>query len=172
MSKKILLTSFQTWLPHHKSNSSDDLLEVISQSDFSIISLNFLRQLPVNIPLASRQTIQYIKKYKPDIIICCGMAEKRDILTIESNATWKHKKIETSVNLKKIINQLSYTKISHNAGKFVCEGLYYRVLNYLKKHHHQSDCIFIHVPILTNYNLPLIFQDMEILIKYMVSQND
>lgn len=165
MSKKILLTSFQTWLPHHKSNSSDDLLEVIYQNNFSIISLNFLRQLPVNIPLASRETIRYIKSYQPEIIICCGMAEKRDILTIESNATWKEKKIETSVNLKNIINKLSYTKISHNAGKFVCEGLYYRVLSYLKKHHIHGKCIFVHVPILTNYNLPLILKDMEILIK-------
>ncbi len=165
MSRKILLTSFKTWLPHQKSNSSDDLLEVISQANLSKISLIFVRQLPVNIAEASRVTIQQIKYYKPDLIICCGMAEKRTFLTIESQAIWQGQKIETSVNLKPIISQLANTKISHNAGKFVCEGLYYRVLSYLKKHHPPSKCVFVHVPILTNHNLPSIVEDLKILMK-------
>jgi pyroglutamyl-peptidase len=53
MSSKVLLTSFQTWLPYQKSNSSDDLLGVIELEQFSTASLFFLRQLPVAVKQAS-----------------------------------------------------------------------------------------------------------------------
>ena len=52
MTQKVLLTSFQTWLEHQKSNSSDDLLNTISSSkiyNHESNSLFFLRQLPVDI---------------------------------------------------------------------------------------------------------------------------
>ncbi len=166
MTKKILLTSFQTWLQHQKSNSSDDLLISISNNLPKYIEYNFLRQLPVNIPQASYQVIKYIKTNKPQQIICCGMAEKRHYLTIESQASWKKQKIKTSINLSKLISKLSYTKISHDAGKFVCEGLYYRVLSYIQKHHPKSKCMFIHVPILNQNNLLPILKDMEIIMNY------
>ena len=53
MSKKVLLTSFSTWLPHQKSNSSDDLLHEVTKDDSLPASLTTLRQLPVDIHLAS-----------------------------------------------------------------------------------------------------------------------
>jgi pyroglutamyl-peptidase len=165
MNKKILLTSFQTWLPHQKSNASDDLLEIIAQNNCFNYKMQFIRQLPVNIPQAAKPVIQHLKKHQPDIVICSGMAEKRTMLTIESNATWKKQKINTLVKLEEIVSQLTYTDISHNAGKFVCEGLYYRVLSYLGKHHPQSKSIFLHVPILNQNNLPLILEDIKTLIK-------
>lgn len=166
MTKKILLTSFQTWLEHQKSNSSDDLLMKISNSLSQDIEYNFLRKLPVNIPQASQQVIKYIKTNKPQRIICCGMAEKRCYLTIESQANWKKQNIKTSVNLTELISRLSYTKISHDAGKFVCEGLYYCVLSYIQKHDPKSKCIFVHVPILNQNNLLPILRDMAIIMNY------
>lgn len=72
MANKILLTSFDTWLHHQKSNSSDDLLNEISQraggfteqicmltdmrslpTPTAFPSLTLLRQLPVDVELAS-----------------------------------------------------------------------------------------------------------------------
>jgi pyroglutamyl-peptidase len=83
----LLLTSFTTWLPHQKSNASDDLLKIITRQDTT--QYYFLRQLPVNVNLATIQTITAIKKFQPQGIICCGMVESRQYLTLESQASYQ-----------------------------------------------------------------------------------
>lgn len=153
MTKKILLTSFSTWRSHQKSNSSDDLLLEFAKDDSLSGSLTFLRQLPVDIEQASTQAIEQINKLNPDIIICCGMAEKRPILTVESNASLDDLPIETWVNVDKLIAGLKVTEISHDAGKFVCEGLYHSTMKYVRDRHLKSRCIFVHVPVLSPQNL-------------------
>jgi pyroglutamyl-peptidase len=65
MAKKILLTSFQTWLPHQVSNSSDDLLTKIQEQEFAAV-LTFLRRLPVDVALASSKAIAIIQTLQPD----------------------------------------------------------------------------------------------------------
>lgn len=146
---KILLTSFKTWLTYQKSNSSDDLLAIIQESNYtSIANLFFLRNLPVDIERATHQTISEIKRIQPDVIICCGMAQKRNNLTIESNASWGNECLYTSVDLTELTKILMVTTISDDAGKFVCEGLYYQVLKYIQSQHLDLHCIFVHVPLL------------------------
>ena len=160
MNTRILLTSFQTWLPHQKSNSSNDLLLEIEKRSFcSDISLFFLKELPVDVKLASQKVISKIERQKPDVVICCGMAEKRDTLTIESNASYKECCLFTSVDLTRLSRNLKITKISNDAGKFVCEGLYYEVLNFIQSHNRDLSCIFLHVPLLNSGNLDLIVED-------------
>lgn len=159
MKHKILLTSFQTWLSHQKSNSSDDILEIIQNKNYSFASMFFLRNLPVDIELAKEKAISAIATIKPDAIICCGMAEKRNKLSIESNATYQNKCLYTNVDLVGLSSNLVVTEISHNAGKFVCEGLYYHVLNYIQAWEKDICCIFVHVPLLTTKQLSLIEQD-------------
>jgi pyroglutamyl-peptidase len=150
MSRKILFTSFTTWLPHQKSNSSDDLLQ-------EILNLHagdsFLRQLPVDIELASNLVITKIAELQPDIIICCGMAESRSQLTIEAEARNSVMILNTQVNLPRLIAGIEGIEISHDAGKFVCEGLYYSILKYLQSSKSSSHCIFVHIPILSQDNL-------------------
>lgn len=166
MQTKILLTSFQTWMPHQASNASDDLLELVSKSKFSTY-LTFLRQLPVDVSLAASQVISKIEELQPDAIICCGMAECRQILTVESCACGEALDYQTSVDLEKLVVGLSVTEISHDAGKFVCEGLYYEVLKYLGKRN--IHCIFVHVPILTAENLQSILADFLVIIQRIAS---
>ena len=89
------------------------------------------------------------------------MAEKRNKLSIESNATYQNKCLYTAVDLVKLSNNLVATEISHDAGKFVCEGLYYHVLNYIQAWKKNILCIFVHVPLLTEKRLDLIEQDFE-----------
>lgn len=150
MSRKILFTSFTTWLPHQKSNSSDDLLQaILNLRDRD----SFLRLLPVDIELASKSTISKIAELQPDIIICCGMAESRSQLTIEARARDDREEVlNTQVNLSQLIAGIDGIEISDDAGKFVCEGLYYSILHYLKTSQLSSHCIFVHVPILSQDN--------------------
>ena len=173
MKPKILLTSFDTWLPHHKSNSSDDLLAKIERLDYSHdVSLYLLRNLPVNIELASNQVKSVIEDIEPDVIICCGMAEKRDTLTIESNAFYDGKSLSTSVDLEKLTQQLWITKISHDAGKFVCEGLYYQILKYVQSHNKKCmQCIFVHVPLLETNRLAPILNDFQNIFSWFKSES-
>ena len=167
MKAKILLTSFQTWLPHQKSNSSDDLLEILQQQNFNWTTLSYLRQLPVDIQLASEQVISEIQSLEPDGIICCGMAESRNRLTIETNAICQAECLETSVNIVELTNLLTITDLSQDAGKFVCEGLYYQVLKHTQSLQKKIPSIFVHVPKLNESNLNLIHRDFSLIIKYI-----
>ncbi len=162
--KKILLTSFDTWLPHQSSNSSDDLLSRIRGCQLDL-NLYFLHRLPVNIHRASERAIACIEDVQPEVIICCGMAESRYLLSIESHASWDENRLDTKVDLAKITNNLKYTFISHNAGRFVCEGLYYQVLKYLEDYTLEIECIFVHVPVLKFSNYSSIITDFKLILQ-------
>ena len=159
MKIKVLLTSFDIWKPEHTSNSSDDLLGLISAQELTDYSLSWLRKLPVDSEVAPEIVISQIEKFHPDVIVCCGMAEKREILTIESQANSGERVMKTSVDLSKFVVGLDGTELSNDAGKFVCEDLYYSVLKYLDEGGLKSKCIFVHVPILTAINRDLIVGD-------------
>jgi pyroglutamyl-peptidase len=169
MPKKILLTSFDTWLSEQQSNSSDDLLLELGKMDCISHDLNFLQRLPVDVQLASCCVIAKIKELKPDYVICCGMAASRQQLSIEVLASilsvqstdissrdnaenfWQTT-LQTTVNVEQLVDGTEI-EISYDCGKFVCEGLYYSVLDYLSQSQLSIPCIFVHVPILNQKNL-------------------
>ena len=172
MTAKILLTSFDTWLPHQQSNSSGDLLAKISQIQSLPYSLTFLHKLPVDFQLAPNLAIAQINKFQPDTIICCGMAESRQKLTVESCAWCDREILKTAVNLEHLTADLAATEISHEAGKFVCEALYYAVLKHLADSQMSAKCIFIHVPILTPENTDKIVGDFLLIIRHLTTRRD
>lgn len=167
MPKNILLSSFTTWLPHQQSNSSDDLLNEISKIN-QTSSLTFLRRLPVDVEKASSYLIDKINQITPDAIICCGMAECRYKLSIESNATCGDLVLKTNIELEKLVYNTKI-QISHDAGKFVCEGLYYTVLKYILDSNLNISCIFVHVPILTEENFASVLADFMLIIQKVES---
>ena len=61
--------------------------------------------------------------------------------------------------LSSLVVDLDGTEISNDAGKFVCEDLYYLILRYLNKGCLKSKCIFVHVPILTTVTRNLMVAD-------------
>lgn len=168
MDKTILLTSFTTWEPHQKTNSSDDLLIEILNANLSP-SLLFLRQLPVDFELAPQKAIAHIEQHQPDIVVCCGMAERRSKLSVESRAIVEEQILQTTVNLDALIAELTITEISHDAGRFVCNTLYYAILKYLQEQNRQIPCLFVHVPILTPENLVPVVQDFQLILQRIVT---
>lgn len=151
MPKTALLTSFAPWRANHLSNSADDLLVELS-SQWQKEPMHLLRQLPVNLPIAQSITVHKINQLQPDVVLCCGMAEFRNRLSLESRAVNRQQQLQTSANLEDLVVGLSLTEISHDAGRFVCNALYYGILNYLKCHSPGTLCLFVHVPILTFEN--------------------
>jgi pyroglutamyl-peptidase len=164
MKKRILLTSFDIWLKDQQSNSSDDLLLEVSKVDLIPHDLSFLRQLPVDVQLASTQVIEQINAIQPDYIICCGMAASRTQLSVEAIASRGESILQTEVDLEKLVAGAAAIEISHDCGKFVCESLYYSVLDYLSQNKLTARCIFVHVPILNQENLMGILADFVLII--------
>jgi pyroglutamyl-peptidase len=150
--KKALLTSFTTWEAHQASNSSDDLLEILVERELLSDRIVLARKLPVDFTLAPQVAIAAIKKFSPDLVICCGMAESRQVLTVEQYAWRADAALKTKVNLKKLVKDLSVTQISKDAGRYVCNSLYFDLLDYLHRQNLEVDCVFVHVPILTEGN--------------------
>ncbi|MBO1054767.1 MAG: peptidase C15 [Dolichospermum sp. DET73] len=181
MQKKILLTSFDIWLSQQESNSSDDLLLGLAKMASLSHDLNFLHRLPVDVQLASSLVIAKINELQPDYIICCGMAASRSQLSVEvlasSTSTLPVEStnsadilpqesrnspeniLQTRVDLEKLLVGTAAVEISYDCGKFVCEGLYYSVLDYLHQSQLSIKCIFVHVPIFNPENLPKIIAD-------------
>ncbi len=153
----LLLTSFDTWQPHQRSNSSDDLLNEISQRNLIAHPCHFLRKICVDFQMAPREVISTIDRLLPDVIICCGMAESRQALTIESNGKSQGSVLHTSIDLAALIEGTIATQISHDAGNFVCNHLYYSVLSHLQET--QSRALFVHVPLLSEQNLDVVMRD-------------
>jgi len=163
MSPQILLTSFNTWRSGQKSNSSDDLVRKFGWK-ISQDNIHLLRRIPVSFRSAPEQVIDRIEQIQPDIIVNCGMAESRQFLTIESRARRGRAVIKTKVDLNSLVTNLPLTRISHDAGRFVCNSLYYSVLDYVDRHALEIPSIFVHVPILTKQNSVQIVSDFRSII--------
>jgi pyroglutamyl-peptidase len=166
-----LLTSFDTWATHQKSNASDDLLAEILHRDLLPKNLHFLRKLPVDFQLAPEQVIARVNYLQPEVIICCGMAETRKTLTIESNAKDEDRVIMTPIDVRQLIVGLSVTEISDDAGQFVCNRLYYSTLKYIHEMKLKSQCLFVHVPVLSKENLAPIVTDFSLIIQRLAQNH-
>ena len=157
MNNTILLTSFSTWKSHHITNSSDDLLHLLSERELG--PFNFLRKLPVEFELAPQHVLSRFNELRPKVLICCGMAEERTKLNIESSAVLDEQILQTSVDLDKLTADLLMTEISHDAGEFVCNTLYYKTLEHLSSQEENHHSIFVHVPVITEENKSLLVAD-------------
>jgi pyroglutamyl-peptidase len=162
MLKTILLTSFDVWESHHTSNSSDDLVGMAIAQNWLPSNVHILRRLPVDWQLAPMQVIAAIAQLQPDVIICCGMAENRSSLTVESNGKCKGEILTTEIELAALMDGMLATQISHDAGNFVCNHLYYSVLQYIQTESRQ--CLFIHVPLLHEGNLGEVGRDFAAIV--------
>ncbi len=174
MPKQFLLTSFDIWEPHHVSNASDDLLAALEQQRLLACveaKIKLLRKVPVDFALAPQQVIAESDALQPDLILCCGMAESRTALTLESNG--KHQIDQqldilwTTIDIDRLVEKLVSTKVSHDAGAFVCNHLYYSVLKHIESRKLCCQCLFVHVPVLNETNLSLIMKDFHTLLQML-----
>ena len=146
-----LATSFQTWLPHQPSNSSDDLLALLQQSPIDA-TISFLRQLPVNTDHATQAIATAIYTHQPKIVLCCGMAETRQHLNLEKYARNSSTTLRTSIPIDELVGSMPNTRISHDAGSFVCNATYYHLLHRIERERTELQALFVHVPVLTPHN--------------------
>ncbi len=144
----ILITSFQPWRSHQLSNSSDDLIAALTAQNKLPKNSIWIRNVPVSFELAPIRVISELYRYRPQAIICCGMAENRPYLSIEQRATQGSKQIQTTVDLQRLLETTRLSTISYNAGNYVCNALYYSVLESIQKYKLPTVAVFAHVPVL------------------------
>lgn len=115
--------------------------------------------------------------YKKTVVVMLGLANKRDRLSIESVALniqdyriadnkghqWEHKRIkkkaplalETNVDVVKLkleLDQHGYpAEVSYHAGTFICNDVYFRVLNKQRKRNDIPAALFVHLPTVETY---------------------
>ncbi|MBW4470088.1 MAG: peptidase C15 [Stenomitos rutilans HA7619-LM2] len=170
MTTRLLLTSFDIWKPHHRSNASDDLLNVLLEQNLLAslaAEITLLRKLPVDFQLAPQHVTAQIETLQPDVVICCGMAERRSHLTVEANGKHQATVLRTTVDVDRLVEGLAMTHVSHDAGAFVCNALYYSVLQYIADRSLACQCLFVHVPILNAVNHRLIVKDFLAILQWL-----
>lgn len=163
MVQRLLLTSFTTWKPEQTSNSSDDLVQAMLAAGM-VSPTQVIRLLPVHFEEAPRRAIACFNAFKPDVMVCFGMAETRDRLNLERQAIREDQIRQSRLPLESWLEGLHVTDISDDAGTFVCNHLYYDLLSYVQEHHPEAFVLFIHVPILTDQNQAAILQDIRAII--------
>jgi len=162
MKKNILITTFATWEPHQLSNASDDLVQYFIDAKCDMC--HYFRHLPVDFTLAPSLVVEAFETLRPRVLVCCGMAEDRDRLSVESQAVRGGKVYRTEIDLEELTAGLPNTYISHDAGDFVCNALYYSALEHLDTLDGNHHCLFVHVPVLTDANVHGITEDFKKLI--------
>lgn len=152
--KKILISAFK---PFYKAsnNYSEEVLKYIHLNDvlltkvvldvvydecFAELKNNDLSQYDLIIALGeARSRKELTVEKKAFNIASCSIEDNKGVvrkneLIVENISD----ELETNLDLEKIKN---YAQISYDPGKFVCNNLYFHLLNY-----DNSKCIFIHVP--------------------------
>lgn len=143
-------------------------MELISTARAS--STHFLRQLPVDFRLAPQRVIARFVELQPDVTILCGMAEERSRLNLESSAVLGDRVIRTRVDLRELTKGLTLTEISHDAGRFVCNETYFRMLSHIEEKGLENHCVFAHVPPLTDANRAPVLENFREIVRRLSTQ--
>lgn len=168
MKHEILITTFDIWEVHHTSNASDDLLQLFEALEYDFF--HSLRKIPVDFEHSTRSVVEHFERLQPKVLICCGMAEDRSRLNVESRAIQDESILYTGIDLEALTADLSMTDISHDAGQFVCNTLYFNMLSHFEQKDSDHHCIFVHVPVLTEENSEQLLTDFVSIIERLTAQ--
>jgi pyroglutamyl-peptidase len=108
-----------------------------------------------------KQFTDAVNKYRPDIVLGLGQCSRGRLLRIERKAMNKRREqkkekarsilrggprwLPTTLRLEKLALG-KQTKISHNAGDYVCNFSMYVMLDYLQRHRPDTRFGFVHIP--------------------------
>ena len=171
---KILLTGFEPF-GDLEVNPSQVILEKISdrQTLCNIHEINTVT-LPVSFDSAGSVIKRSIQEFKPDIILSLGLSETSDSITLERKAINLKQNIEpqnarnkgpklillgcpisykSTLPLERIYRLLKDRKIpvilSDNAGRYVCNYVFYLACHQIKLLENSGKAGFIHVPLMS-----------------------
>ena len=161
----LLITSFRPWRSHQRSNASHDLIAAMQAAGQLPRDTVWLAQVPVNFQLAPIAVISEIYRVRPRAVICCGMAENRPYLSLEQQAKGASDYRQTHLDLADLLADTWLSEVSYDAGGYVCNWLYYCVLQAIETSAMELPCLFVHVPVLSTYTQRWIQRDLSAVLK-------
>lgn len=162
--KKVLLSGFGPFLKI-KNNPSEDIVKILAAN----FNLQFII-LPVVFGEAFEVLKRKCQEENPDVVLMFGVAATRSTICFERiGLNWVESKnpdvtmktpvsgkidskqelaLMSSFNLENLISQYDLNErkqieVSYSAGAYVCNDLYFRMLN---EKHISADKLFIHIP--------------------------
>jgi pyroglutamyl-peptidase I len=165
---KILLTAFEPFGKDSVNSSLEAMLQVSPPEGITLIR----KTVPTVFGECVRAAVDSIRMYSPDAVISLGQAAGRKAVTpekvainlrdarIPDNAGFqpKNEPIDpeapaaffSSIPILRMAERIQsagiFCEISNTAGTFVCNDLFFGLLNHLEKTHSSIPCGFIHVP--------------------------
>jgi pyroglutamyl-peptidase len=176
--KKILLTGFEPFA-EFKINPSEKVINLINAEKIDSASIK-TAILPVNTETVWKFLHSLILDFEPDVILNLGLSPKRAIISlekvainlldfdIEDNA---QKKVEdrriiddapdayfSNLPLKSIKKKIKEkdipVSISYSAGSFLCNQVFFLVMDYIHRTNNEILGGFIHIPPIHEMELP------------------
>ena len=169
---KIVVTGFQAFLKH-----VDNPTEAILKRLPKVIEGNTIIPLllPVEFDQSFNHLLEVVEIEKPQIVIMLGLAGGRKAISLEriainvnhssspdnKNVTKHHETINekgknayfTSLPIEQIQRRLKEKKIpceiSNSAGTYVCNNVFYQMMNYIEQSTTDIIAGFIHIPYMT-----------------------
>jgi len=160
----LLLTTFAPWRAHQLSNASDDLVKLLIHEERLPKDSIILRHIPVSFDLAPCRVIAKTVELRPQVVVCCGMAEPRTHLELELNGKHPTRTLRTSLALPRLMTGTCLTRISHCAGDYACNHLYYHLLKAIYAQQLPTQALFIHVPLITSANQTWLVHDFSLIL--------
>jgi pyroglutamyl-peptidase len=170
MAVSLLLTTFAPWRAHQHSNASEDLVICMQRQQRLPQGTVVINQLPVSFELAHCHVVAKMVELQPRVVVCCGMAEDRTHLNLESNGKQGDRLLKTSLNLPRLMADTRLTTISHCAGDYVCNHLYHQVLNAIDRHRWPTQALFIHIPPLSAATEPFLLADFAMILNRLATE--
>lgn len=97
-----------------------------------------------------------LKKHEYDLIITFGQRPDVRSINLEKKAYIDEDKLITNYDynkLEKVLKDSGFTvEISNNAGKYLCNHIFYTGLTYINENNLNTKMIFIHIPSMKNIN--------------------
>ncbi|WP_052050962.1 hypothetical protein [Leptolyngbya sp. KIOST-1] len=165
----MLLTTFAPWRAHQCSNAADDLVAHLQQHHHIPLGTTVVRHIPVSFELAPIRVVAKLVELRPAVVVCCGMAEKRRHLHLERYGKNGEDWLATALPLDSLLLGTHLTSISEDAGTYVCNHLYHRLLGSIAQHRWPIHALFVHIPPLTPATQPLLAYDLTLILKRLAT---
>lgn len=160
----MLLTTFAPWRAHQRSNAADDLVAHLQGAGGIPAGTTVMRHIPVSFDLAPIRVLAKVVELRPAVVVCCGMAEGRSQLHLERYGRQQDHVLASGLPLESLVADTHLSGISEDAGTYVCNHLYFRLLGAIDRHRWLIQALFVHIPPLTPATQPLLAADLALML--------
>ena len=184
--KVVLVTGFKPF-GNYNINPSELIAENLNGTTIDgakIVGIS----LEVEWNISYNKTLEAIERYDPCAVVSIGLAPKSSLIRLEKlavNLRWNERfpfiryiqkgsppLLATDVNLHEISVDMKKenisSRVSYFAGFYLCNYLFYRLLDYKEKNNPELKVMFIHVPPLDEMDFQEMTDGVKIAITHLI----